>query len=382
MQENQVLATLSSAPKVDYYSFLAPTGYTQAAMDNLKSMQVAGVDIALRCVHGKMVGTGFSVAERNWLASLLSKKHLGIDAQIVHAIPPRWNVIPNSSKRIALFVFENEVIQPAWIDQLSKCMGVIVPSRFNLHSLQKAGLKNVHLVHHAVDVNIWNNEIKSPRIDEYKKIRVITVGTWRQRKNWKLMVNCMTEAFKSLENLEWTIKVDKINPATAEIKAWLSELGSPDVLGTKIKIDSRILDEASIARLVGTHDILLSASLGEGFGLPALQASFLGLPVVCPRHGGYEEFFDPMSYFEIKASGFSKIPKMDNLPQFDNLEWPIYDKDSILDALYLCIGNLPKVKELARIVAEKAAQKFNHKTIGTSFLNVINSFDAITSNKN
>jgi glycosyltransferase involved in cell wall biosynthesis len=233
-----------------------------------------------------------------------------------------------------------------------------------------------------VDVNIWNNEIKSPRIDEYKKIRVITVGTWRQRKNWKLMVNCMTEAFKSLENLEWTIKVDKINPATAEIKAWLSELGSPDVLGTKIKIDSRILDEASIARLVGTHDILLSASLGEGFGLPALQASFLGLPVVCPRHGGYEEFFDPMSYFEIKASGFSKIPKMDNLPQFDNLEWPIYDKDSILDALYLCIGNLPKVKELARIVAEKAAQKFNHKTIGTSFLNVINSFDAITSNKN
>ena len=96
MQENQALATLSSAPKVDYYSFLAPTGYTQAAMDNLKSMQVSGVNIALRCVHGKMVGTGFSMTERNWLASLLSKKHLDIDAQIVHDIPPRWNVIPSS----------------------------------------------------------------------------------------------------------------------------------------------------------------------------------------------------------------------------------------------------------------------------------------------
>ena len=57
---------------------------------------------------------------------------------------------------------------------------------------------------------VWNNEIKSPRIDEYKKIRVITVGTWRQRKNWKLMVNCMTEAFKSLENLE--VRFNNLNP--------------------------------------------------------------------------------------------------------------------------------------------------------------------------
>jgi glycosyltransferase involved in cell wall biosynthesis len=120
------------------------------------------------------------------------------------------------------------------------------------------------------------------------------------------------------------------------------------------------------------NDILLSASYGEGFGLPALQACMAGLAVVCPNYGGYCEFFNENCYVEVKSKGLAKrLGKMDGLPQFDNLVWPLYDKDSILDALYLCIGNLSNLKESARKVSNEYSIKFSHNNIGQSFLNVL-----------
>ena len=382
MQENLDQAKYLSARKfVDYYSFLAPTGYTQAAIDNIKSMESVGVSISLKCMHGKMVGTGFSSNERNWLVNLLNKKSHPLACQFLHAIPPRWNSVPKNKNRIALFVFENNKILPSWIAKLKECMAVIVPSKFNYDSLKNYGVDNVFLVNHAVDTSIWNNDIRMPRIDP-DKTRIITIGTWRERKNWKNMTLAVCELLKENKDIEWTLKVDKGNIANEDLKKWLTEANCINFLNSKIKLDSRILDESAMARLVSSHDILLSASLGEGFGLPALQSCFSGLVVVCPRYGGYNEFFDEDSYFEIKPKGVIKIPKMDNLLQFDDLEWPLYDKDSIMDALYLCIGNLQKAKSRVSMVAERASKKFNHKTIGMSFLNVLNTCDAIPSNKN
>ena len=384
MHENQVKEKYSSPHDmaVEYHSFLAPTGYTQAAMDNIRAMESVDIKVSLRCVHGKMVGSGFSTSERKWLSSLTLKDYGSNAVQMLHAIPPRWSNIKLRDNRIAIFVFENTKIPDLWIDMLSKCRGVIVPSMFNFNSLKESGLKNVFLVNHAVDLRIWNTDISTPRIDENKHIRIITVGTWRQRKNWKQMLLAIVSAQESVNNIHWTIKVDRGAAAIKDIQKWLEEVGKSHLFDKYIKVDSRILDEYSMARLVSSHDLLLSASLGEGFGLPALQACFVGLPVVCPMYGGYTEFFDPDCYYEIKCSGFAKVPKMDSLPQFDNLEWPIYEKDSILDALYSCIGNLEKSKNLAHVVARRGVKKFNHKTIGMSFINVLNTCNAISSDKN
>lgn len=383
MQESLVQAKSSLAHNigVEYYSFLAPTGYTQAAVDNIKSMESAGISISLRCMHGKMVGTGFSVEERNWLNDLLNKKSSPQSVQMIHSIPPRWSVVPKKSKRIALFVFENHKIPLSWSEKLKECDMVIVPSKFNYDSLKDSGLDNVHIINHAVDLSVWNGEIKMPRLNNEKK-KIITIGTWRERKNWKNMALAVFKLIKDNVKIEWTLKVDRFNLASDDIKKWLSENGISDLLNNVIKIDARVLDESSMARLVASHDILLSASLGEGFGLPALQACFAKLPVVCPNYGGYREFFDSRSYFEIKTTKFTQLRKMDNLNQFDNLEWPLYDKDSIADALYLCIEEFEKAKKMTDIVAEDASKKFNHKTIGSSFLNILQNYNAISIDKN
>lgn len=383
MQENldQAKSSLAHRLSVDYYSFLAPTGYTQAAVDNIKSMESCGISVALRCMHGKMVGTGFSSQERDWINILLNKKSIPNAMQLVHSIPPRWSVVPKNKKRISLFVFENKEIPSLWIEKLKECQSVIVPSKFNYDSLKAAGLENVHVVNHAVDLKIWNNSIKMPRLNQDRK-RIITVGTWRERKNWKNMALAVIKLIKENVNIEWTLKTDKSNQASEQVKKWLSENGISHLFNNNIKIDARILDESSMARLVSSHDILLSGSFGEGFGLPALQACFSKLLVVCPNYGGYREFFDNRTYFEVKAKDFLKINKMDNLTQFDNLEWPLYDKDSIADALYLCIEEFEKAKKMTDIVAEEASKKFNHQSIGLSFLNILQNYNAISINKN
>lgn len=373
MQENlEKTASSSVHNHVDYHCFLAPTGYTQAAIDNIKSLESVGVGVSLKCVHGKMVGTGFSKEEIYWLTDLLKKASFTDAPQLLHAIPPRWKNIKLKNNRIALFVFENAIIPKMWSDELSKCKAIVVPSKFNYDSLVSIGLNNVHLVHHSVDSSIWNYDMVTPRSDAAESIKIITIGTWRERKNWKNMLLAISSLAISHPNIIWTLKVDKTSNASTDVKKWLNEIGKTSLFNKNIIIDGRVLDEYSMARLVCGNDILLSASYGEGFGLPALQACMAGLAVVCPNYGGYCEFFNENCYVEVKSKGFAKrLGKMDSLPQFDNLVWPLYDKDSILDALYLCIDNLSNLKESARKVSNEYSIKFSHNSIGQSFLNVL-----------
>lgn len=368
---------------LEYYSFLAPTGYTQAAIDNIKSLEKLGIDVHLKCIHVKMVATGMLDVQKKWLEKLLLKNKDSYDCSFLHAIPPRWPRGKNFKNKIALFVFENKSIPKEWSASLRSCSAVIVPSKFNYNSCIENGIKNVFKVNHALDFNIWNQDL--PNLLEYeniKNLKIITIGTWRERKNWKNMFLAICDMIRKGNKILWTIKVDKAGAASSDIKKWINENNLSDDVMESIKIDSRIVDESSVARLLKSHDILLSSSRGEGFCLPALQAGSLGVPVVCPKYGGYLEFFDENLYTEICPSGMEKIPKMDNLPQFSNLEWPIYDKDSIQNALYLCIGKLRDGKFNTQLAVRKINNNFNHYKIGKDFVDIIEKSNAITSNKN
>lgn len=385
MQENLATTQYSLAHNIslEYYSFLAPTGYTQAAVDNIKSLEKNGVDVYLRCIHSRMVATGMLDYQKSWLEKLLLKKRDSYSCTFLHAIPPRWPRGKIFKDKIALFVFENSHIPKEWIESLKSCSAVIVPSDFNYNSCIESGIKKVFKVNHSLDFNIWNEDL--PKLVEYeniKKIKIITIGTWRERKNWKNMFFAIVDMISNGTDLLWTVKTDKSGAANSDMKKWLSENGYDHGVLDKIKIDSRVVDECSVARLVKSHDLLLSASRGEGFCLPALQAAAIGIPVVCPKHGGYCEFFDENIYTEIASSGVEKLIKMDNLPQFSNLEWPIYDKDSIRDALYLCIGKLQDGRLNIPLALKKINNNFNHFKIGKDFIDIIEKSNAITSNKN
>jgi glycosyltransferase involved in cell wall biosynthesis len=385
MQENLATTQYSSVPNIslEYYSFLAPTGYTQAAIDNIKSLEKNGVDVFLRCIHSRMVATGMLDSQKLWLEKLLAKKKDYYSCTFLHAIPPRWPKGKDFKNKIALFVFENKNIPKEWTSSLRSCSAVIVPSDFNYKSCIDNGINNVFKVNHSIDFNIWNQDL--PKLIEYediKKIKIITIGTWRERKNWKNMFLAIVDIINNGVDVLWTIKTDKSGAANLDMKKWLNETGYSQSILDKIKVDSRVIDETSIARLVKSHDLLLSASRGEGFCLPALQAAAIGVPVVCPNYGGYCEFFDKNIYTEILPSGLEKLAKMDNLPQFSNLEWPIYDKDSVLDALYLCIGKLHNGSFDIPLAVKKINNNFNHFKIGKDFVDIIRKTNVITSNKN
>ena len=383
MLENQAAIPYSSACKktLEYHSFIAPTGYTQAAVDNLRSLTSVGYDIALRCVHGRMVVTGFNQLEKRWLEKLYSNKSDENSIKLIHAIPPRWKGIKFNRYNIALFVFENNTIPKEWVSELKKCSCVIVPSEFNKISCLDSGIKNVFKVPHAINFDIWNLDLPpSGLLDAGENIKIITVGTWRQRKNWETMFSAICDLIKNSQNIFWTLKVDKGSQADRDLKSWFSKYDISEKYHKNFLIDSRVLDESSMARLIKSHDLLLSASLGEGFGLPALQASCIGVPVVCPRYGGYLEFFDESSHVEIKQSGVEIIKKLDNLPQFANLEWPVYKKESIANALYLCISKY-KNKEINKSTNYvKFYDNFNYHVIGHKFHNIIKNIHDISSN--
>jgi len=89
----------------------------------------------------------------------------------------------------------------------------------------------------------------------------------------------------------------------AVIEGWINETG----LGSRVIIQT-YLPPAEHALLVAAAELLLYPSAYEGFGLPALEAMAVGVPVVASRHGALPETCgDAAAYVDTEAAALAAV---------------------------------------------------------------------------
>lgn len=81
-----------------------------------------------------------------------------------------------------------------------------------------------------------------------------------------------------------------------------------DVLFPPEELWPRGLDEMGLARLYNMADLLLTTSLGEGWGLPITEAMACGTPVAGPRHTSVAEIMDGDRGLLFKTAGLDWMP--------------------------------------------------------------------------
>lgn len=121
-------------------------------------------------------------------------------------------------------------------------------------------------------------------------------GVWRSHKN---LLN-LIRAFKILLNDSADLQLvlgGKIDPAYPEIPSLIKELGLID----RVIMTDFLTDEGLVTLFSGAQTFVFP-SLSEGFGLPALEAMALGVPVACSNATSLPEicgdaavYFDPLN---------------------------------------------------------------------------------------
>jgi glycosyltransferase involved in cell wall biosynthesis len=113
---------------------------------------------------------------------------------------------------------------------------------------------------------------------------VLFVGTLEPRKNIGTLLDAWTLLVKRVPNLP---KLRLVGDARPEAGTWIARLQVPPLAGT-VEYVGYIPDAARRAMYTGAR-LLVLPSWHEGFGLPALEAMALGVPVVVSNRGALPE---------------------------------------------------------------------------------------------
>ncbi|MAH42672.1 hypothetical protein CL614_03015 [archaeon] len=377
MQNRQEMETYSSVHSslcdypIEYICFANCSGYSQASMDYIKSLESCGETVKLNVIHKKIIESSFSRKDIQWMKGLESSFKSTYDCvQIRHVIPPRWGRIKAAKNVIAMATFETFDPPKDWIGRMNQVKLCIFPSEFNLKTFRHSGLTSDSIkIPHCFNSDIWHDGVC--QLDNHDNFSFLCIGTWRQRKNWRNLIKGFLENFNNKDNVQLVIKTDKPSLCNQEVRKIKTLLSSTRKDWADIIVETRVFDEIGMSRFVKSHDCLISASLGEGFCLPPMQAMALGVPVIVSDVGGCSEYISEDRCEIISPQGYEIISIIDNLPQFKNKKWARITEKSIYLSMKRVLENKEEMKKKSKLANEFVNNNFTYNIVGKLFSDAI-----------
>ena len=350
------------------------TGYSIAAQEYLFAAlrHNASTDIKIHFVN-QAIGSGISPNRKQLLSSLHKKNTSRPTISLYHTIPNLYRRPQHSKLNIGFCVYETIDPPKEWIHMMNEMDGIMTASEFNKNIFISSGLKKpIHVVPHCFDETMFNN--KTTHKGRYNLITFMSIGTWKNRKNWETLIKGWYDAFEKKDGVCLLIKTDKPKSLESTIHK-IKRSG-----GWRSKDTAPIFAEESdqcyfedIPHILKKADFYISCSMGEGFGLPGLQAMALGIPIVVTKYGGLLEYAKPdfCTYFE--PSEYKTQPIMDGIPQFSNKIWPKINISEVRDKLRYALTHQSELKQKADNGYKYVHKTMSYKYIGPKFIKTIQS---------
>mgnify|MGYP001306338564 CR=1 FL=1 len=248
--------------------------------------------------------------ERRWIDSLILKtsqsiKDTEFDVSVQVQLPIEWQRLAKKNIGITAGV-ETDTVPENWCEASEAMDAIIVPSEHT-----KSGFAANAEVHEKISVIGYPvRKFRSHNLDiELKtKFNFLTVAQWSPRKNVEQLVSAFVQEFMN-EDVGLVLKLGLKNGSEIDRHYTLERLNAfmsaiPSVMKCKIYLLHGSLTENEMAALYTNKNInaYVTASHGEGFGLPVFEAVSAGLPVIASSWGGVCDF--------TQVNGTSKITEV------------------------------------------------------------------------
>lgn len=358
--------------QLNYHGYFNNTGYSIAAQDYILAMQSVkpDVDIRVHYINGS-IAAGVSSNRKQLFAAMHNKESKDSNINLYHSIPVRYRRAAGKQKHLGFCVFETINPPPDWIETMNNMDGIITASNFNKSVFEASGVKvPIHVVPHCFDPKLFHRNVK-PK-GRFRQTTFISMGTWKDRKNWKLLIQAWYEAFEERNSVCLYIKTDKPNElkrTVQEIKKtgnWRSKSTAPIYCE-----ENPLCDFEEIPRILRKGDIYISASMGEGFGICGLHAMALGLPVVTTRFGGCLQYAEPSLCTYIEPVRYKRVAVMDKIPQLSNCIWPHLDVKEVAQKMQYILHSTKERDQKAEAAYEAVHRGFTYEVIGKKMLEVL-----------
>lgn len=128
--------------------------------------------------------------------------------------------------------------------------------------------------------------------------------------------------------------------------------------------------EQEVATMYSAMDVYVSHSMGEGWGLPALEAMACGIPCIVPRFGGLASWADSAAV-TVNCSGSGLVAPLNGTPYTVGGVMDGPDFADALDAMYNDLEPHRRLREKCSASGLELARTLSWKSTGQSFVRLL-----------
>jgi glycosyltransferase involved in cell wall biosynthesis len=194
--------------------------------------------------------------------------------------------------RVGCFIAESSSLPAEWGAIASACDLVCVPSRWNAGAFIRAGCspKKVMVMPHGLNPAFSSRSVRDFSSGTPHFLHIAGAPAFRERKGTVLLIEAFGELVKKLPEVRLTLRCGSTDPELIEAAK------RADVVEQITIIEEGPIDPLDMRHfLCKGWDALVLPSRAEAFGLLAVEARAVGLPVIlthCSGHAQHAEDYD------------------------------------------------------------------------------------------
>ncbi len=321
-------------------------GYAELGRILIHQLVRAGHDVSVHEMPINSVETDYGALGH--LALGLVREDAGAQVNIVNMLPAMYEQyrLPGA-RNIGYSMFEADRIPDAWVLACNAMDAIWVPSEWMRGVYLASG---VAVPVHVVGVDAAPTPVGVPADGPF---RLLSVFQWSARKNPAGLLRAYCAAFDGAADVVLTLKVHRNNDvedsrafAQTAVQQCLSRC-RPRRGFPRIEISTEHFSNAEIAQLHANSHAFVSLSHGEGWGLPAWEATLAGKPVIHTGWSSPVEFVHPQGL--VRANLSPTYGMKDFVPFYDTaMNWAEPHLDDAIAKLRDLRENYPRWLKTSR----------------------------------
>ena len=293
----------------------------------------------------------------------------GEDAIRIHGCTApvfRWG-----GPKVLYTMMETEKIHPQYVERCNMANEVWLPSKWCISKFKECGVVSpIHYIPIGVDFDIYKEGQRS--LDFGGKNRgftFISVFGWSLRKCYDIMIRAFVEEFSSKDDVTYLI-CSRYAGGTEEVRKDVCRNEIKRITNSYKKINppnilyfGDVMPEKLMGSLYNSANCYVGLSRGEGFGLPWLESSMCGLPVIASRYSGLTDFLTDENSFLVDPSGIKVQKDVEWISYFyKDMPMADYDVKSVEQTrahMRYVYENYAKAKEKNKILQKFIIENYN-----------------------
>ncbi|PEO49390.1 glycosyl transferase family 1 [Bacillus sp. AFS026049] len=260
----------------------------------------------------------------------------------------------------------------AWVKSFELINEVWVPSRFTLNSISSKTSKSVHIIPHAISVEVPEINRTHFSLPNYRFLflTMFDLHSTSARKNPFAVIEAFKKAFPQNDHtVGLVLKINNASHFPNEVN-----LLRQNIMGfNNIFLIDKVLSRKEVNGLMNVIDCLVSLHRSEGFGLPLAEAMYLGKPVIATNWSGNIDFMNKNNSCLVDFT--IKNIEGNYGPYSANQQWAEPDINHASSIMKKIVSEEKYANQIGILANKTIMRKYSPKEIGKLYkqrLNIIN----------